>query len=60
MKRFQEQPYRIVRIPAYHRAFQRLEAGLARALERHQRESSPSESERIDRARLALFGVLAE
>ena len=60
MNRCQEQPYPIARIPAYHRAFQRLEKGLARARERHQQESASSESERIDLARLALFGHLAE
>ena len=56
MTRCKEQPFRIPRIPAYRRAFQRLEKGLARARERHQEEAGSSESERIDRARLALFG----
>ncbi len=60
MNRCQEQPYRIARIPAYRRAFQRLEKSLARARQRHERESPSSESERIDRARVALFGQLAE
>ena len=49
-----------VRSPAYRRAIERLEEALARARERHEDDSAFSESERIDRARLALFGHLAE
>jgi hypothetical protein len=60
MNRCQEKPHRIAGIPAYRRAFQQLEKGLARARARHQAESASSESQRIDQARLALFGVLAE
>jgi hypothetical protein len=60
MNRRKEQSYRRAGIPAYRRALQRLEQGLARASERHKREAASSESERIDGARLALFGVLAE
>ena len=49
-----------VRDRAYRRAVQRLDEALARARERQEEGSALSENERIDRARLALFGHLAE
>lgn len=60
MNRTRENNQSSIRDRAHRRAFQRLEAALARARESHEKETASSENQRIDRVRLALFGCLAE
>jgi hypothetical protein len=53
-------PRRVSHPATYRRAVGRLEEALARARERQQEQSAFSECDKIDQARLALFGTLAE